>query len=243
MAPLAEQSTTFESLPFELKLDVLAALPDIQSLISVSQVCRELRAAFKHSRDSLIRAVLLNCIGYDTLPEATIVHRCKAPTLSTLVEGRPELDHDEVANLSSFVTRFMGQLERPAVSSLVWTMEEAFDMVDFHLQVVSPFVERFVLYCSTTMDVKLRESLASAAPSREETGRIARAFYRFELYRKLYGCFHFHFDAFLASSFLFFLRFAPWENAQLSCIHDYLISEVLPGKPEAGWNKHNCLVN
>lgn len=74
--------------------------------------------------------------------------------------------------------------------------------------------------------------------TRQEACRIHRALYRFEIYRNLF-C---QSPAKVQSSVygeqneLFFSHFAPWENEQLGCIHDFLARIVLPGQScDATW--------
>ena len=58
--------------------------------------------------------------------------------------------------------------------------------------------------------------------------RIERSFYTFEIYCSLFGKSRSRLS--LNDQLdLFFNRFAPWENEQLACVHDFLLDELKPG--------------
>lgn len=73
------------------------------------------------------------------------------------------------------------------------------------------------------MDQRLRFQ----SPSRYE-----REFYRFELYCNLYHDFKTPVMSLEEQRVFFFSNFSPWENEQLTCVHDYLIRLLAPGQSE-----------
>ncbi|KAI1080236.1 hypothetical protein F5B20DRAFT_119647 [Whalleya microplaca] len=117
-------------------------------------------------------------------------------------------------------------------------MRDALMINDFHVQVVSKLAQRFIQACVTNSEsfcLPLENSLRSRPISHLEEERITRALYRFELFRRLFGWFQHLEDEdiprlhdslpYLA---IFFSKFAPWENAQLACMNDFLAGEILP---------------
>lgn len=89
--------------------------------------------------------------------------------------------------------------------------------------------------------VELGKSLNTSPPSAAETARIARAFYRFELFRKLVG--YQGISNASVSACEFFSKFAPWKNAKLACVHEFLAWEVIPvfddvARHDVVWGEH-----
>ena len=126
------------------------------------------------------------------------------------------------------------------MTSIICTMRDAMTISDFHVQTVSVLTQRFIEACARAAapHLPLEDSLRSRAASPPEGARIARTLYRFETFRRLFGCFceneEHRVDVIdeelLRYTPIFFSKFAPWENAQLGCIHDFLASEMIPGK-------------
>ncbi|UPK95544.1 hypothetical protein LCI18_006479 [Fusarium solani-melongenae] len=107
-------------------------------------------------------------------------------------------------------------------------MTEAFILNDFHVHAVSPLAGRFVIICTERYEWQesLWESIQERPVSEAEWERIERVLYRFELFRRLFGRFHQSEGKLKPLAKSFFQKFAPWENAQLGCIHDFLAREV-----------------
>lgn len=247
---MSEVQKPLQRLPMELLRWILASLPDIQSLASAALSCRSLYWAFKYSEDGLIKDVLVNCMGFDVPPEAIIAVQfhpsfvgnemkqyCDNLTESELEEGRWAID---MVNHADFFTR---NLKRPNTSAGL-TMRDALALSNFHLHVVEKLMERFLQACKLAPlpSSFLHKNVLCPGPvTWTEKERIVRAFYRFELLWKLFGCFErylidsiprisrFYYYALYDIIGTFLSKFAPWENLQLGCIHDFLASQVFSG--------------
>ena len=74
------------------------------------------------------------------------------------------------------------------------------------------------------------------SPTRQELRRIERALYRFEIYCDLFREIPNERSSTIPSAInseqsqLFFAKFAPYENEQLGCIHDFLVRAISPSK-------------
>lgn len=218
--------------PMEVHQHILAFVPDIPSLAAAALSCRQLYAAFKNRESALVRSVLTNCIGATNLPEALITHRCSPPYPSSNdVELQPRPIHERMDRQCSYILTFLEDLDRAGFGKTVISMTEAFILDDFHVHTVSPLAERFIAICTERYEWQepLWESIQERPVSKAEWERIERVLYRFELFRKLFGRFNKSEAELRPLVKSFFQKFAPWENAQLGCIHDFLAREVGQG--------------
>ncbi|KAI0023816.1 hypothetical protein F4780DRAFT_776440 [Xylariomycetidae sp. FL0641] len=217
-----------ESLPMELRVGILAQLPDVRSLPPAALSCKALYAAFKSCEPVLVRAVLANWIGIDALLGAMVNHQCIPPMLAPCQDMASKEDEH-----LDYVAKFIERLQLPTFTSIKLTLADALVVGDFHTQIVSPLVKGFTQMCwCWASPFPLARSFVSRAISVGESGRIARSFYMFEIYRKLFGIRDGpprNFDRVRrkmwdAHSQRFFSKLAPWEVEQLSCVHDFLYS-------------------
>jgi hypothetical protein len=222
----------FDRLPFELRHCILASLSDIPSLISAALSCRALYATLREGENIIAGHVLINSLGPSVLPEAVVTHRCSPPFCSVNVASATEFSSDEqVKVLKNYVSNFLGHLERPVLSSTRWSMQDAVALDDYHHRVILKLAQRFIQACGRASSFRLEigNSLQSHPPSISEQARIVRSLYRFETFRRLFGCLGNMDNEILHLVIVFFSKFAPWENAQLACIHDFLAWQVRPG--------------
>ncbi|KAM5351173.1 hypothetical protein ACJ41O_003896 [Fusarium nematophilum] len=247
---MSESQSVFQVVPLELWQSILAYLPDVPSLASAALSCRSLYTAFKSREHGLVQSVLVNCIGVANLPEALITQRCSPPLLSIHVERQNLPTGDEqMRQMREYVFNFVTHLERPSLGSAEISLAEGLALGDFHVQTVSPLTQSFVEACSKRSGWQrpLEESLQTRPLSRTERERIERALYRFEMFRRLFGCFGEEIDELLNFATTFFSKFAPWESAQLGCIHDFLARELLPAfndvaEHDVVWGEHSVLL-
>ena len=75
-------------------------------------------------------------------------------------------------------------------------------------------------------------TLSRSIATRQEICRIERALYRFEIYCNIFreSPKAQYSSVYGEQKRLFFSNFAPWENEQLGCIHDFLARVVSPGQ-------------
>ncbi|KAI2784300.1 hypothetical protein F4815DRAFT_455298 [Daldinia loculata] len=220
-----------ERLPSELRNCILACLPDVTSLISAALSCRILYATFKESENIIIRNVLINSLGSSVLPIATIAYRCSPPFYSESTESQTGSPRDEmVKSLKSYAFDFMGNLKPSTPSPTEFSMRDAIALDAYHHQVVLKLTQKFVQACSRTSSsyLDIGHSLRTLSPSSSEKERIARSLYQFEIFRRLFGCLRRMAENALDLNVVFFSKFAPWENTQLACVHDFLARQVIP---------------
>ncbi|KAJ5704060.1 hypothetical protein N7493_011198 [Penicillium malachiteum] len=106
------------------------------------------------------------------------------------------------------------------------TLREALQITDLY-ETVSSFATKYSARALSLIrnDELLQDSISSFTSS--EISRIERTFYIFEIYCTLFGQSQPRLS-FNEQSALFFKRFAPWENEQLVCVHEFLLDELKP---------------
>ena len=209
-----------ERLPVELTQMVMSATSDILILKRVALSCPILYYAFLSDESKIMTNVLLNQVNLDVLPEA----------VATLASSRLQphaVEPDARKRILDFVTGYLQQRQTPLKS---FTMGDGFCLGKLHFM-VSDFARMFAKTALAKAPVC---SSKYTAPSRNEICRIERAFYWFEIFCNLFR----ESPRGRASSIfgeerpLFFANFAPWENEQLGCIHDFLFRLIYPSNYE-----------
>ena len=227
--PDAEPSTAVDaarlqltSLSPELKCNIFTNLPDVTSVRSLALVSSSFYYTFLDAQYLILPQVLQNEISTDLLHGAVAAYKASKIPVWT----KPAV-HD-----------FLGEYFRNFVTHKVkkWNLSEALHMSKIH-RCVEFFAAKFA---SVALSKNPTTRDSNATPSCTEMIRIKRILYRFELYCNLFrkpG-----FDRMVRgerncliqpSPFrtheqrnIFFNMFAPWENEQLGCIHDWLIEEI-----------------
>lgn len=222
-------------LPVELLQQILACLPEPRSLFLATQTSRILYLIFKENDQHIITNVLTNCFGPGLLREAQLTRDCTPPVLSTrLSELSDDLDEELQYELNIYVARFLcSELGESNLTRSSWTLRDALAMHSFHADVILPLKNRFIQASSDpsscAMSAVVNKSFEVRPVSELEAERICRTLYRFELFRRLFGCFAWRTDELMGSAMSFFSKFSPWEVAQLGCIHDFLSRQVAQG--------------
>ncbi|OTB13372.1 hypothetical protein K445DRAFT_14044 [Daldinia sp. EC12] len=239
---------SLEHLPSELLNGILASLPDVKSLVSATSSCRAMYSTFKESESIILSSVLSNSLGVGILPIATMTYKCSPPFYSDNLAPYV-LFHtlEQVETLETYISNFVTRLEPPTPSSIKWTMRDAIAVENYHRQVVLKLTEKFIQACraipSPCLDIG--RSLQASPPSSSEKERIARSLYHFEIFRRLFGYLGKMQDRDLHKcAMTFFSKFAPWENAQLACIHDFLARQIVPAfndiaRHDVVWGEHS----
>lgn len=239
MSQIETEGRGILQLPVELLQNILTCLPDPRSLVRTIQASPTLLLSFKGNEQRIIAAVLTNCIGTGVLREVWLTRVCAPPVLSTkLVEQPIEVDEDEdmQVQLDTYITEFLhDRMGAGDVTLTSWNLSDALALGYFHTEVILPLKDRFIEAASDgascSMAARVKNSLRGRPASRLEEERICRSLYRFELFRRLFGCFSWRSDVLVDFMTMFFSKFAPWEIAQLGCIHDFLGGQIVPGKP------------
>jgi hypothetical protein len=208
-----------EGLPVELVQMILSAVPDVTSLRAGALSCPLLYHAFLEKESAITAQVLLNQVDVSVLPEAMA-----ASESSWLRPHDTEPKNRRV--IVDFINQNLRQRPTPPKS---WPLRKALHLGRLHFY-VDGLAKRFAAVALTKRPLNRSKSIATY----QEICRIERALYRFEIY-----CNFFRESLKAQSSVygeqrqLFFANFAPWENEQLGCIHDFLVRVISPGQSVA----------
>jgi hypothetical protein len=201
-----------ERLPLELKQDLLAALADLASLRSAALSCPSMYHAFVNAEKLITNQVVNNQIDAAVLPEA----------VGALKSSRPQPWTRQ--GVGDFIHHHL-QARTYLPHSL--TLSEAWALGRLHSG-VERFAAEFIAEMLNPSSVFAHiDAPPGWAVSKNETNRVQRAFYRFEVYCNLFRGFQEFQPGETEKLFLF--NFSYWENEQLACIHDYLFRAVCPG--------------
>lgn len=193
-----------EGLSAELVRMVLSAAPDVESLRAAVVSCPLFYRAFLEAEASVTEQVLLNQIDASVLPDARLAFESR--------EG-----------IVDFTTA--QSLRERSTLPQTWSLRDALRLGRLH-----PHVEKFANVFAWESLTKSPLNQSKLISTRPEICRMQRALYRFETYFNL-----FRDPPDVPSSTLeeqrrlFFANYAPWENEQLGCIHDFLVRVISPG--------------
>jgi hypothetical protein len=196
-----------EGLPTELKQLILSSISDFGTLKAAALSCPSLFTAFRCSVAATTKAVLLNQVGPDILPEA--VARLESSQLSS------------PRTMLAFVTFIANHLTIRRIPPSTFSFADASAIAHFHNSVAY-----FATKCAKAILAK-KDSSPTTPPTTTEIARFCRAFYRFQIYNDLYSPFKYH--QLVAIDHEFYTHYSPWENEQLACIVDFIIQEFAPG--------------
>lgn len=215
-----------EGLSVELVRLVLSALPDVASLRATVLSSPIFYNAFLEAEVAITTRVLLEQIDSSVLPEA--IAALESSRLRLGESGEPR---DEGAVLA-FIDQNLRH--RPDVPRS-WSLLEALRVTQLHLP-VGDLALRFVNAATGQSPLNRSQSINVTC---QEVCRIERALYRFEVYCNLFGgspmllrspVLPVRLRFYREQQRLFFTNFAPWENEQLGCVHDFLVSTITPGQ-------------
>ncbi len=196
----------FTSLSPEIKHAIFCSLPDVASLEALVLTCSSFYHTFLTAQSLVLKEIMRSQISADVISLAVVV--------SKSCDLRPW----SRAGVLDFLSHF---LEHRA--PIMWTLPRA-----LHVSHLHSHIKFFAAEFAAT---KLAGE-AQSRPSISETHRIERTFYVFELYCNLFRARKpANKDRFSAEEQrdLFFAKFAPWENEQLACVHDYLFDRLSVG--------------
>ncbi|PVH81024.1 hypothetical protein DL98DRAFT_514932 [Cadophora sp. DSE1049] len=203
--PITSKSP-IELLPIETQQAILSSLTSIASLKQCALACPILYISYKAAEGMIITQILYNQIGIKVLPEAVLALSSSQLKLS-------DLEPFAEANFRK---------RRPPPS--IYKFRDALIMSETHTHI------KFL-----TKDFVRKALKASPYPSLDkpaspaEIDRIERTFYRFEIYRHIFGRFQQNREWRVeAQQDMFFKYFSPWENEQMACVHEFLAQIVIP---------------
>ena len=227
--PFIRQRATLEGLPVEIQSAILFAIPDIASLRNLTHASPQYHSAYLGQRLEVLQRILFNSIHRDLLCDAFF-----AISSSKTLTGNIE---DRVRRVDTFLSEYKDSRE-------TWTSPEHFDLESAsrlaQLQSrVQHATEDFCQSAFSTFSFAGNQADDCRQLSTNETRRLYRAFYRFEIF-----CNFFRdrrgspidgepSDASRASkngiseldstkkSTRFLGLFNPWEVEELACVRDY----------------------
>ena len=227
--PLIRQRATLEGLPVEIQSAILFAIPDIASLRNLTHASPQYHSAYLSQRLEILERILFNSIHPDVLYDAF----CAISSSNTLT-GNIE---DRVRRVNIFLSEYRDSRD-------TWTSPEHFD-----LEIASRLAQLQIRVQHATKDFCQRAFLSCPCTdnqaddcrqlSTNETRRLYRAFYRFEIFCNLFRDRRESpidgepSDASRASkngiseldstqkSSRFLDLFNPWEVEELACVRDY----------------------
>lgn len=207
-----------EKFPSELKQEILSALPDVVSLRSAALSCPPFYHALIDAERLITTRVLKNQFKVDVLPEA--IAALKSSQSQPWTRQR----------VCDFVDEHLQCRMAPPDS---WTLSEALRLSTLYC-CVQYFTGKFVgeMFNASSAFAYIDAPPAWWPLSPNETNRVQRAFYRFEIYCNLFRGSQ-RFDV-REQRDLFFFKFSHWENEQLACLHDYLFRAMCPGMNALG---------
>ncbi|CZR55846.1 uncharacterized protein PAC_05734 [Phialocephala subalpina] len=200
-APPTKGKAAFEKLPIEVRHGVMSFLPDV-NMRSMALSCRSFYDALKSGEPLITKRVLFKTIEDGVLLEAIAVLESSRLRSRT---GR---------TISKFVAQ---HVELRGIPTPTWNLSNALPISKIHSH-VHHFAADFCSRSQETWPI----DFGSTEISRVEVTRFERAFYRFELYCSLFRHAGKPICSFDEQKRIYFDKFPPWENEQLTCIHDYL---------------------
>ena len=209
------QSASLESLPVEIQFEILERLTDLPSLNAIVHASPTCHRAYVTRRQSILAKVVSRDIGPDTVLEAQAV--CMA--LKT--------DKKDGSEIRNYLKWYRNSLRNPASISI-----ESFPLTIITLLPQIQCAVRFAMkdFCQAAL---LRHPLSNEREehisplSTNETRRISRAFYRFELFCTIFSEAKFGVEPDLDcmdKCHLFLDNFSAWEREEIACIRDYIIN-------------------
>ncbi|KAJ2971411.1 hypothetical protein NUW58_g9426 [Xylaria curta] len=222
-------------LPVELLREVLEFLPDVSSLYAAVLSCSLFHSAFLGADETITTKVLLNQIDPNVLPEALVAF-----------ESAQLHPHNADPKCREDILDFVAQnLQQRPTPYRSWSLRKAIQLGRIH-SYVDTFAREFALIALSKCHLKQ----FNIPPTLQELCRIERALYRFEVYCNLFREIPGRRFSSIPSTIygerkqLFFAKFAPHENEQLGCIHDFLVRAVSPSFNDvAEYDVHWCAEN
>ena len=209
------QSASLEGLPVELQFEILERLTDLPSLNAIVHASPPYHRAYATKRRSILAKAISRDVGPDTLLEAQAV--CTA--LKT--------NKRDGFEIRGFLKWYRNSLSNPASISI-----ESFPLPHIAMLSQIQWAVRFAIkdFCQATLSRHplSNEKEENVSPlSTNETRRISRALYRFELFCTIFS----EAEGFgmepdldcMDKCHLFLDNFPAWEREEIACIRDYII--------------------
>ncbi len=201
---------SLETLPAELRCQILASLATLDDLKSAMRASPVLYQQYRADRKTVLDAVLRRILGDQTFVDAYTVQRSAGPPCLAV-----EVLTDE----------YRTHRATPSLLSRKCAVADLVGMAAFYSSTIRPLLRRVF----ATMPARV---VQHGPLSDTEHARMLRALYRFQLWCNLYGtgegaatrgravrpC-----DMLLH----FFGAFEPWEVEEISCVHEFFMDMYL----------------
>ena len=215
--PLPLQSPNpFLSLPPELKQTIFSALPDAVTLSSLVLTCSDFYNTFRNAESLIIKSILHNQIGSHLLFDALIV-----------LESRMLTPYNEkaVGQLLDLYAR-----RAPTITSnhQKWKLRHVVAVSSLH-NTIECLSHNLACSALATNPVTGLGEPSPTPLSAQESNRIKRTFYRYELFCTVFRTrreYELNWKACKTLQCFFFQMSEPWENEQLRCVRDYLFDRL-----------------
>ena len=208
------QSASLEGLALELQQQILQRLTDLPSLDALVHASPLYHRAYLNQRQSTLAKVVSQDIGPDTLFEAHAV------AMALTINNKD----------GSEIRRFLEDYQSTRTESASISIER-FPLMRIAILSRLQYAVRFAStdFCQATLSRHplSSEKEADTQPlSTNESRRISRAFYRFEIFCRIFSQAGFRVKPKLDCMdmcHLFLNQFPPWEVEEIACIRDYMI--------------------
>ena len=208
------QNASLEGFPLELKYEIFQRLASLPSLNAIVHASPSYHQAYRARRQSILARVLSQDIGQDVLFEANAV------AMALTINNKDGIE----------IRRFIKNYKNARREAATVSLEE---LSLRHIESLSQvqFAVRFAVkgFCQATM---LRHPLNGedqeqiTPVSSNEARRINRAFYRLELFSRIFSQrgseVNKRLDC-MDMCHLFLNQFPPWEIEEIACVRDYII--------------------
>jgi hypothetical protein len=222
-AEVISPQSPLHDLPIELKLKLLEQLPDLQALSALSQISKAFYGAFQYDKHNILSKILPRSMGQNVYADAVAV--LHASRLNYTFENHQEI-----------VGPFLVAYSKPEYAescSKSLNPSDVQALADFH-KTVCYFVDDF---CRTTLrgnPVTGNDLGPIKRPSESERNRIARAFYIFELFCRLFRRPKHHMKGVKVrvlmgteeKTALFLSLFPAYRVEELTCVRDYMMRRL-----------------
>ena len=205
-----------ESLPPELRCQILSSLPTLDDLKSAVHASPVLYQQYIADRKPILNSVLRHTLGDKVFVDAYAVQK------STGMERPPNLPADLAVQV--FMMECREHYANPAIISGVCVAGDLIGMAAFYTSTIQPLLQRVPAMFLRNLD----RSLQTGCLSKTERVRMLRALYRFQLWCNLHGTSDIAVTRDRAVDrvdmlMYFFEVFEPWESEEISCIHELFL--------------------
>ncbi|KAK4182039.1 hypothetical protein QBC35DRAFT_457703 [Podospora australis] len=220
-----EPKPTLETLPAELRDQLLLHIPDLPTLRSAIHASPVLHAQYYSNRNTLLRS----CLDRELHGFLVDAYACVMSRAGVL--GSPRTDEIITTFLDNYRGWLDGSIPCPDLDStdpgyVRW-------MAAFHLSVARPLARLFSEWALTNLQEAVTTN--SVVPPADQTEdiqlstseeiRIFRALYRFQTFQHLFGRNNSRRQGmFLKAEIneIFFCHFDPWEVEAIACIYEFV---------------------